>query len=113
MLVHVQTMKQNQDAKDEFLFRLPLTWDVSGQVYTISKRSLCSAVQMLQQNEFTTILSDSKFSMVLSSKGRTNLPSHVLHEMRAILLTAQHIMTYHQSCKEPRCSLYFVIFTIK
>jgi hypothetical protein len=69
MLVHVQTLKQNSDAKDEFLFKLPLTWDVSGQVYTISKRSLCSAVQMLQQNEFTTILSDSKFSMVLSSKG--------------------------------------------
>jgi hypothetical protein len=69
MLIHVQTIKQNQDAKDEFLFRLPLTWDVSGQVYTMSKHSLCSTVQMLQQNEFTTILSDAKFSLILRNKG--------------------------------------------
>jgi len=72
MLIHVQEIKQNQDAKDDFFFRLPLTWDVSGQVYTISKRCLCSAVQMLQQNEFMTILSDAKFSLILRNTGANN-----------------------------------------
>jgi hypothetical protein len=68
MLIHVQTIKQDQDAKDNFLFALPLTSDASGQVYTISKRSLCSAVQMLQQNEFTTLLLDAKVSLILRNK---------------------------------------------
>ena len=72
MLINVQEIKQNKDAQDDFLFRLPLTWDVRGQVYTLSKRSLCSAIQMLQKNEFTTILSDANFSLIIRNTGANN-----------------------------------------
>jgi hypothetical protein len=79
MLIHVQTFKQNQESKDEFLFRLPQTCDSNtrdsntqdsnAKVYSISKRNLCSAVQMLQQNECTSILSNSQFSLTLRNQG--------------------------------------------
>jgi hypothetical protein len=72
MLIHVQTFKQNQESKDEFLFRLPHACDANAQVYSISKRNLCSAMQMLQQNECTSILSNAEFSLTLRNQGGNN-----------------------------------------
>jgi hypothetical protein len=69
MLVHVQTIKQNQESKDEFLFRLPQSSNTNTQVYSISKRNLCSAIQMLQKNEYTSILSTGNFSLILRNTG--------------------------------------------
>jgi hypothetical protein len=51
MRIHVQKIKQDQQSKDEFLFKLPPALDTNTCVYAISKRGLCSAMQMLQKNE--------------------------------------------------------------
>ena len=70
MLIQVQKMKSDQRSQDEFLFKMPPALNTTKKgVYLISKRALCSAVQMLHSNESTTVLSDENCSLILRNIG--------------------------------------------
>ena len=72
MLLNVQPVKLNKDSKNQFLLKLPATdsSDISEQrSFKISKQTLCSAIQMLQNNEFTTVASNNKTSVILKNTG--------------------------------------------
>jgi len=63
MLVHVQKIHTKQECKDEFLFSLPAHKETFSETFALSKRNLCFCMQMLQKNEFSNILSNSKYSV--------------------------------------------------
>jgi hypothetical protein len=69
MLVHVQKIKLDKNAEDEFLFSTQAKGGTGEQVHVLSKRSLCSAVQMLHTNESTTLLSNEHCSLTLTNTG--------------------------------------------
>jgi hypothetical protein len=69
MLLNVQPVKLNKDSKNQFLLKLPATEILEQQSFKISKQTLCSAIQMLQNNEFTTLASNNKTSVGLKNTG--------------------------------------------
>ena len=69
MLVHVQKMKLDKNAEDEFLFKTQAKMETEARVHVLSKLSLCSAVQMLHMNESTTLLSNEHGSLTLTNTG--------------------------------------------
>ena len=69
MLVHVQKIKLDNNAEDEFLFKTKAETETDARVHVLSKRSLCSAVQMLHMNESTTLLSNEHCSLTLTNTG--------------------------------------------
>lgn len=54
MLVHVQKIKTQQECKDLLQFKPNTTYE---EAFPLCKRNLCFCMQMLQKNEFSTILS--------------------------------------------------------
>lgn len=69
MLLNVQPVKLNKDSKNQFLLKLPATKNLEQQCFKISKQTLCSAIQMLQNNEFTTLASNNKTTVILQNAG--------------------------------------------
>jgi hypothetical protein len=72
MLLNVQPVKLNKDSKNQFLLKLPaVEWNdmFKQRSFKISKQTLCSAIQMLQNNEFTTLASNKKTSVELKNTG--------------------------------------------
>ena len=65
MLVHVQTLRQS--SRQKLIFQLPQHWDTGA--YEINKNALCSAVQMLQKQECTSILAHKNCSINISNQG--------------------------------------------
>jgi hypothetical protein len=60
MLIHIQKIKEKKACKDNFQLKV---YSTQGEEETLQlcKRNLCSCVQMLQKNEFSTILRTSKY----------------------------------------------------
>jgi hypothetical protein len=62
MLVHVQKIQEKKACADHFQLKLFST-EEDEETFSLCKRNLCSCIQMLQSNEFCTILSNSKYSL--------------------------------------------------
>ncbi len=62
MLIHVQKIKDKKACKDHFQLKVYSTLE-DEETFPLCKRNLCSCIQMLQKNEFCTILSNSKYSI--------------------------------------------------